>query len=400
LAAHGQPQIADLANRVGKYFTAAVLVIACVAAVYWLPRDFHLAINAFTSVLIIACPCALALSSPFALGTALRLLGKKEFYLRSPATVESLAKIDTVVFDKTGTLTNARQSEILFEGNPLTDYETALTVSLARQSTHPVSRRLSLLPNQTTELDVADYQEVVGQGITGKIDGHLVRLGRLDWAKALVDAEADCGPTTGADTSSYLSIDKKMRGLFRFTNKYREGTPQMLSGLRDKYRLALLSGDTDHERGRLRTLLGDESTIAFEQSPHDKLEFISNLRDKKHSILMVGDGLNDGGALRAADVGVAVSEDTAAFSPACDGILRASGLTALPNYLSFARRSLGVVKASFLLSFVYNLVGLSFAVTGQLSPLISAILMPVSSITVVLFATMMTGLQAKRVGVS
>jgi Cu+-exporting ATPase len=397
LQSQAQPHITDLANRVGKYFTAAVLVVAAGAALYWLPRDTHLALNAFTSVLIIACPCALALSSPFALGTALRLLGRKEFYLRTPATVEALAAVDTIVFDKTGTLTKSQDSEILFEGSPLTAYEMSLAVSLARQSTHPVSRRLAQLPHSTPKNEVHDFAEVAGRGITGQVDGHLVRLGRRDWASWTPGAENTS--LSGADTASYLSIDKKMRGQFRFTNKYRDGVPAMVSGLRQNYHLALLSGDKDHEQERLRGFLGEDATLIFEQSPHDKLAYISRLQQENHRVLMVGDGLNDGGALRAADVGIAVSEDTAAFSPGCDGILRADGLAALPRYLRFARRSLTVVKVSFALSFVYNLVGLSFAVTGQLSPLISAVLMPASSISVVLFATTLTGLQARAAGV-
>jgi P-type Cu+ transporter len=172
------------------------------------------------------------------------------------------------------------------------------------------------------------------------------------------------------------------RGRFVFTASYRQGIEDMLRNLAQRFPLFLLSGDNDRERERLASFFAKEH-LHFAQSPQDKLNYIEQLEGAGWKTLMVGDGLNDAGALKRSSVGLAVSQQAGAFAPACDGIIDAEQLAQLPTFLRFARWSRRVVIAGMALSLLYNLVGLSFAVQGMLSPLLSALLMPISSLSVV-----------------
>ncbi len=170
----------------------------------------------------------------------------------------------------------------------------------------------------------------------------------------------------------------------------------MVRGLAGRFELALLSGDNARERERFRAWFGSGSRLCFNQSPLAKLEFIKELQARGRTVMMVGDGLNDAGALRQSDVGVAVVERTGAFSPASDVILEAERVCRLGDLIAFSRRSTRIIRLSFALSALYNLVGISIAAMGILSPLVAAILMPLSSVSVVLFACGLTTWAARK----
>jgi Cu+-exporting ATPase len=174
----------------------------------------------------------------------------------------------------------------------------------------------------------------------------------------------------------------------------------MMSDLSGSHELVLLSGDNDRERQMFQSLLGERAILRFEQSPAEKLDAIEELQRAGRSVMMVGDGLNDAGALCQSEVGVAVVEEVGTFSPASDVIMEARNVTSLPSILGFARRTMSVVWASIILSICYNLVGLTFAASGRLSPIVCAILMPLSSITVVTFACAAVGWAGRRAGLS
>lgn len=384
--------LTNLADRAGLWFTISILIIAAATAVWWLSHDPSLAVNAVVAVLIVACPCALALCSPFALGTAQRILGRHRLFLKNSATVEKMASADTVVFDKTGTLTNPNSQEIQFDGEPLTEEERGMVSSLASHSNHPVSKAIASTIAEQTVRTVSGYIEESGKGIAGLVNGHAVKIGRIDWVTISESPRA-----TGEDTrGSFVAIDGQLRGRFLLRATYRDGVAEGLKLLQERYSITLLSGDNDSERARLQQLLGKESRLIFDRSPHQKLDYIVDLQKQGRRVLMVGDGLNDAGALKAADTGIAITENSSAFSPACDGILDARSLGNLAQYLQFAKRTRSVILVGFALSVLYNLIGIYFAATGQLTPLVSAILMPTSSISVVLFASLVTRLQAYR----
>ncbi len=373
-----------LVDVFSKYFTLVVIAVAALAALYWWPIDAALAVHAFTSVLIVACPCALALATPFTAGTALNVLAASGLYLRSADQVEYLAQISGVVFDKTGTLTNARGHEVRCEGLPLAPREKALCAELLRHSAHPLSRELNGALATAAAGVVVGYDERVGRGLRGVVDGRSLLVGSAAWLKENGIEVGRASETRR--TVVCVAIDQVYRGQFVFTAAYRQGIEGMLRDLAQQFPLFLLSGDNDRERERLAAFFADER-LHFAQSPQDKLNYIEKLENEGWKTLMVGDGLNDAGALKRSSVGLAVSQQAGSFAPACDGIIDAEQLVRLPTFLRFARWSRRIVVAGMALSLLYNIAGLSFAVQGMLSPLLSALLMPISSLSVVALTT-------------
>ncbi|MGB3152927.1 MAG: HAD-IC family P-type ATPase, partial [Maribacter sp.] len=177
---------------------------------------------------------------------------------------------------------------------------------------------------------------------------------------------------------------------------YREGVSEVFEAMSKTLSLAILSGDNEGEREYLEQILPKLTPMMFNQKPKNKLEFIRSLQELDKKVLMVGDGLNDAGALAQANVGIAISENVNVFSPACDGIMDASKFKQLYQYILASKKAMKIIKLSFILSLLYNIIGLYFAVTGQLQPVIAAILMPLSSISVVGFTTLMTNLLARK----
>jgi len=390
--------LTTLSNTIGKYFTVAVITIAAGAAIYWFRIDPKTALNAATAVLIIACPCALALSTPFTLGTAMRIFGKNGLYLKNSSVVEKLGKIDAVVFDKTGTITEPGKAEIKYYGTELSAHELNLVKSLTGQSAHPLSKSINGFVHGNRPCEIVSFAEEPGRGIEGVVDGNLVRIGSRKWAGGeTLEHEHD-----SSDTRSrvFLSINNETRGYFSISNVYRWGLKSLLKSLMKRYDMVLLSGDNERELKNVRRIFGERTCLLFNRSPFDKLAFVKDLQDGGKKVLMMGDGLNDAGSLKQSDVGVSLSENVSSFSPACDGILDSGKFTLFDKFLSVSRISLRIIIASFVISFLYNAVGLSFAVAGKLSPLVSAILMPLSSISVVLFTTAATKFSAARSGLN
>jgi Cu+-exporting ATPase len=389
--------VSRIADTTGKYFTFGVVALAGLAAMLWFPTDPSRAWNAVTAVLIVACPCAIALSIPFTFGATLRIFGRNGLYLKNTSVVERLSRVDSIVFDKTGTLTHARRSSVEFLGHPLTSAEESQILSLVRHSHHPLSRVLAGTLSALPRHDVANFAEQAGLGLQGYVDGMEIRLGTREFTHA-EDSSRTASHDDPERTRVWVSIGGVCRGAFLFQNAYREGLDELVTGLGRRYRLHLVSGDGPSERRALGTRFGRLIDLHFRHSPAEKRQFIRSLQEQGRRVLMLGDGLNDAGALLQSDVGVAFTEDIASFSPACDAILEADAFGSLEHFLRLARESVAVVLASLAISLVYNAVGLSFALRGELSPLIAAILMPLSSITVVAFTTFSVRALARKRG--
>ena len=378
----------SLSNRYSRRFTKLVIGIALAAAAFWLFKDDTKALKVFTSVLIVACPCALALTAPLTHGAAQRILSRVGIFLKGPLVIERMAGVDTIVLDKTGTLTcaDARGVEFAQTSGDLTDGEKNWIGSLARFSTHPNSVRIAKSLAFTAS-PVREFKEIPGFGIEGEVDDRRILIGSRSW---LANRGAGMDLEAVATTSSAVAIDGKFRGTFVFENSLRPEVAQLISQLGNRFQLALLSGDNEHEAARFKTLFGGSTELRFNQSPADKLNFIRELQERGHKVMMVGDGLNDAGALRQSDVGVAVVEKIGIFSPASDIILDAAELPRLAKVLEFSRSAVKVVRAGFVISALYNIVGISIAAAGMLAPVVCAILMPLSSATVVTFTCGMT----------
>lgn len=390
-----QSHIESFQQMVSRYFTVALLLIAFGSASYWLFVNPLLALNAFTAVLIIACPCALALSSPFALGTAMRILGRNKFYIKAPNVVEQLAHMDTLVFDKTGTLTQATASNISFHGIELSSEQKQLVASVVAQSIHPLSQKIKGYLQINENLHIDSFEELTGKGMIAEVVGHHIQIGSRNW---VLDITAKEEKLNHLATQVYIIIDHEVIGYFELQQAYRAGLANVLNSLRKTYHEYLLSGDNDKEKKELMKFFSRENHLHFNQSPSDKLDFIEGLQKDNCKVIMLGDGLNDAGALKAANIGISVTENTAHFSPASDVIMDANMFEQLPSFLQFSKNTLKVIHASFVISLIYNIIGLSLAVQGTLSPLFAAILMPLSSVTVIAFTTIATTLMAKKGG--
>ena len=391
-----ESNVSKLANTFSKYFTFAILAIAFTAGILWLNKDVQSAIYVFTSVLIIACPCALALSIPFTLGNALRIMGRMKFYIKNTSVIEKLAKIDTIVFDKTGTITKSGDIKVEFTGKELSTYEKILVKALTQHSNHILSRKIYESLDVKELYDVEEYSEITGKGISGNVDENYLLLGSdLFLNEKLSNAKLN-DKYSLYFTKVYLAVNYEVYGYFKISGTYRPGLEHMIADLNYKYTLHLLSGDNGSEKKNLVGIFGTDKRIFFRQTPEDKLNYITRLQAKGFRVLMIGDGLNDAGALQQSDVGITVSDDVFNFSPACDAILDAGMFSKIGEFLGFSKYSTKVIIYSFIFSFIYNIIGLTFAVNGILSPIIAAILMPLSSISVVLFAIISTNLYGKK----
>ena len=379
-----------------KFFTYALFTVAAGAACYWWMVNPANIWPAVTAVLIVACPCSLLLSATFTYGNMLRILGKNKLYLKNASVLEAMGNVDLLVLDKTGTLTDASKQELAYEGTPLSAAEMQAVQAVSRQSGHPLSKVIAaqLAPSLGGTLPtVEEYREIQGQGIEARAGAYHIRLGSSSFIHTqLPPVSADSG------THVHVMINQTPMGKFRVTNHYREG----VDGLADRltgYELALLSGDNDTERQNLQQLLGRQVPLLFRQTPQDKLEFIRQAQERDGKrVLMLGDGLNDAGALMQSQVGIAVSDQQAQFSPASDAILNGSEVGKLDRFMRYARAAKPIVTGSFILSILYNIVGLSFAASAQLTPVVAAILMPASSISIVLFVTLVSSMVAKKYG--
>ena len=368
------------AQRLVRGFTLVILLLAVGTFGYWYRIDPATAYRAATAVLIIACPCALALAMPFAYGTLQRLLGRAGWYLRSAGVLQRLGEVATFAFDKTGTLIGQESGG----GRLITTQADAdalgVLLGMAGQSTHPRSLALrdELAAVGVRPATVAEVIETPGGGIAADYRGQRYRIGQR--------AYCGLGPVDGA---TYAVAGDREIALLRPPSRpvLREGMAEALRSLTDRGRAVyLLSGDHPPALPFWDEYLPAER-CHFDLSPFAKQAFVKERQTGGERLLMVGDGLNDAGALRAAHIGLAVAESDNSFSPACDGIVAARQLAALPRVLGAARRVRGVTRLCYAFALLYNLIGLWYAVTGTLSPVVAAVLMPLSSLTIVGLAT-------------
>jgi len=297
-------------------------------------------------------------------------LGKNQVYIKNTSVLESLYDVDTIVFDKTGTLTSGAGKEQLSAPEAISEKNKSIIKSLASQSSHPVSRLLAAFWPDVQRKTVVDFQEEAGRGVKASVAGESVALGSASFLGIANEAPG-----------TWAKIGEEIVGPFVIKHQYRTGVEEILKDWSAKYDLYLLSGDNDASREQLGAFFSTDH-LHFEQSPHDKLAFIKDLQAQGKKVLMIGDGLNDAGSLQQSEVGLVVTEDVNNFTPACDIILGSNQFVNLRNVMHYGQRSIHLVYGAFVLAFIYNVIGLSFAVQGLLSPLIAAILMPLSSVTI------------------
>lgn len=378
-------------DRAARKFTWIVMGIALISAFYWQLTNPSSMWLVLTSVLMVACPCALALAAPFTLGSMLRVLGRRHLYLKNADVIERLAAINTIVFDKTGTVTHGTIPDISFTGD-LSDENLEHIKKLTSFSTHPLSALITKYLKAKTSAPATDYRELPGKGIQGIVEALEYRIG----SAAFVGFH---GETSRSASQVFVAVNGECKGYFTIRTAVRSNFADMLKRLKG-VSYSLISGDNESDKPQMKKLFGEGVELLFRQTPQEKLNYIRNLQRQGKKVMMIGDGLNDAGALKQSDVGIAITDDTGVFTPACDGILLGEKITSLDKILKFARTSSAILKTGFAISFFYNAIALSFAVTGHLTPLVAAIIMPISSISVVGFSTLAVRFAASRIKIS
>ncbi len=373
----------ELANRIGKYFTLIILSIASITFAYWYQYDLNLAFKTLTAVLIIACPCALALAIPFTYGNVIRLLAHRKMFLRSSKVIEDIQQADTIVFDKTGTLTSTGKNRVLFKGPSLNELELNRIYTLVSQSGHPHSHSIKQFLQKYSLVTFNDFVEIPGSGIRAIFDNDVYQLGSPTWLGIVKDGHR-------LSNQVYLQINGKLKGSFVIESKYRRGWRKTIKMLAKRYQLSVVSGDSDRESVRLSRAFPQDSILLFNQKPKDKLEFIKLRQETGSKIMMIGDGINDAGALQQSEVGIVITEDINNFTPASDVIIEHTVFDELPRMLKYITTSRKIIYGAYVLALIYNVVGLSFAVRGLLSPIVAAILMPASSLTMVVYGILVS----------
>jgi Cu+-exporting ATPase len=239
-------------------------------------------------------------------------------------------------------------------------------------------------------LEINDFQEIPSLGITGTYNGNRINIGSRYFVTGEKLGEENL------NTEVWVYLDNTIAGHFQLENEYRSGLPELIKTFDKTHELHLLTGDNEAEKSKLIQFFGNDKNLHFNQSPTDKLNYIRNLQKQGRKVLMIGDGLNDAGALNESNVGIVIADNVFNFSPACDAILQSDQFSKLDHFIRFTNQSMNIVKAGFMISFLYNLVGLSFAVQGNLTPIVAAILMPISSVSVVVFASFSVSLSSKK----
>ena len=378
-----------------QYFTIVLFTIAIVSGIYWSIYDTHKILPAVTAVLIVACPCSLLLTVTFTYGNVLRWLGKRKLYCKNASVIEAIHKIDTIVFDKTGTLTKHDETHLEDRGEWLSKDEMVAVKSITRESLHPLSQLVTqFLMTQVSEItQVQKIENFIGKGTKANCHEFQIIIGSLAFLKSngIEQQEQYEGAAVG------LAMNGIFKGVFKINHTYRIGMDTMIKQLlKQGYQLHLLSGDHPTEQANLLKILGQAIPMLFEQSPDDKLQYIHQLQNRGRRVMMIGDGLNDAGALRKSNVGIAVTDQTHLFTPASDAILEGNQIQLLADLITYAKKAKWIIVVIFILSILYNSIGMYFATSASLSPMVAAILMPISSISIVSLSALLSFLFSKK----
>ncbi|WP_136636494.1 heavy metal translocating P-type ATPase [Pseudooceanicola onchidii] len=378
IAESGRSRYTSLADSAAKLYAPGVHILSALAFVGWYlyAWDVRTALNIAAAVLIITCPCALGLAVPAVTTAASGRLFRRGMLVKHETALERLAQVDTVVFDKTGTLTTGTPTPTNLDAHDADSR--ALALALAEGSAHPLSRALTeaLRAEGVNPAGLTDIREIPGHGTEATWNATRVRLGRADWV----------GARTGVETSAWLAIGDTPPKPFTFTDSLRPGAAEAVAGLKAAgHRVILISGDAEAPVRRLADTLGIDDWTAT-ALPGDKAARIAALQAEGANVLMVGDGLNDTAALTAANVSISPASALDAARVASDIVLLGTDLSPIPDALRTATRATRRIRENFRIATLYNVIAVPLAIAGLATPLIAALAMSISSITVSLNA--------------
>ncbi|MCA8868467.1 MAG: cadmium-translocating P-type ATPase [Rhodobacteraceae bacterium] len=376
LAETARNRYTSLADRAAAIYAPGVHLLAALAFVAWLwiSGDFRLALNIAIAVLIITCPCALGLAVPAVTTAASGRLFRKGILLKSATALERLAETDVVVFDKTGTLTLGQPRLI---PDPVIPPNTlAIAQALARHSNHPLAMALAMGADPADLPTLTDITEIPGHGIRAILDDQEIRLGRSAWT----------GANEVPETATYLKLGNQPPVAFAFQDEIRPGVSELIKRLKSMgQQIEMLTGDNRHAAANIANRLGIDNFHAS-LTPEAKAEAIAKLAAQGHKVLMVGDGLNDTAALTRAHVSISPASAIDAARTASDIVILGQDFAVIADCRQTAVDARRRIVENFSLAALYNLIAVPFALLGFATPLMAALAMSASSITVTLNA--------------
>ncbi len=385
--------LSKIQDTLSRYFLIGLLIVTSIIGGFWLYYDASMFIPVVTAVLIVACPCALSISYPFTFGMILRSIGRNGLYLKNTRVIEELDEITDIAFDKTGTLTTGSSKDVNYGGEELTLQQIQFLNAATLSSTHPMSVNIRAFLQDNFDIPEAvtlQFEEQQGLGLVVSDGTNELKLGSYRFLG--VDKIDD-------ETSSFVSWNGQVLGRFFVKQHFRKGIENLVKDLQNHgYRLHVITGDNERSREDLDQIFQGRAVLNFHQSPNDKLEYIEKLQKSGAKVLMFGDGLNDAGALQQSNVGISVSDNVYQFSPACDGILDAGHFKDIPRIMTLSKYGKKALRVNFIFSLLYNVVGLSIAASGLMSPIVAAILMPLSSVTVAVLSFTQINFKSKKLG--
>lgn len=379
-----EKEVLNFEKIISRYFIIGTITIAIAALIYWIPINSSRAWFALTAVLMVACPCALALAPPFAYNIVANFFAKKGLYLRKPEVAGNMGATDAIVFDKTGTITAAGET-IAIIPETYNQSDRRLLKSITGQSTHPYSRAIDRALDEEEAVALESYREVPGKGISAFSGEKEIRLGSLEW---VTDKHSD---TIFDIKNIWFSVNGRIAEPIEMRDVFRENLGETLNGLKALgIELVLASGD-DPVAGKplMKQFPKIFSGMYFNCSPGQKAAIVTELK-RDHHVLMVGDGLNDAGALKTGHAGMVVTDSTSSFTPEASAILLQEHFNKMPGFMRVARKANRIVKETFVVSLIYNIIAVGLAFTGMMSPVIAAIMMPASSVTLMVYAALRT----------
>ncbi len=376
-----KPHIEQLANRLSEHFSSVILFVAIATFWVWFfwPNSFDKSLMVGVSVIIIACPCALALATPVATLVGLALGAKRGILFKSAAHIETLAKANMIVLDKTGTITEGRPEVV--DESVFGDYDRRVLYSLVSSSKHPISRGVAKYLDIENPYILEDIKEISARGVVARYDGVVIAGGN---AAFMLDLGINIDKSSSSGSLFYYAIDEKLVAVFELRDKPKPAATEAIAAMRERgLRVVMLTGDHELAAKSVASEVGIDE-LYHSLSPEQKAEFIEQAHASGDVVIMAGDGVNDILALATSDIAIAMGSGSDIAIEVSDVVVMNDSITTLSEAITIAGRTYGLVRQNIAISLVYNSITIPLAMAGFIIPLVAAISMSFSSLLVVL----------------
>ena len=406
-ASASKAPIAKLADKVSGIFVPVVISIAVITIIVWLllGKGVSFALSMGISVLVISCPCALGLATPTAIMVGTGKGAQYGILTKSAESLETAYQVDTVVLDKTGTITEGKPSVTDIAPVGISDKELLqIAASIEYLSEHPLAKAIVEKADGLEFSDVADFEQIVGQGVKGNVDGKKVLAGNYKMMRENnIEVSEDEIFANDGKTSLYFAVDSKFVGIIAVADTIKATSRQAIEDMRNMgLDVIMLTGDNAVTANAIKNKLSLSSAVA-EVLPSDKEEEVRKLQQSGHKVAMVGDGINDAPALTRADVGIAIGAGTDIAIESADIVLMKSDLQDVVTSIELSHSVIKNIKENLFWAFFYNALGIPIAagvlygIAGlKLNPMIAALAMSFSSVFVVSNALRLRFFKPKR----